>query len=211
MIRFVRGIWNWLTEPRLFWLTVTVLLAAMALAFWPETTEPRVRITGWVLELFGLGTVGWGLEETRRQFGRPDFLTNICAWWARRPKLRQQVITGAGALVAGSASVSGTGDVSNGTPLNPTLEDRVVALEAKVRRVNDHVDQVQRELRRERVAREEALSSERHMREKEDTEMRQKLESAETGGLHVSMMGVVWLCTGLTFSTLPNELLCVFN
>jgi hypothetical protein len=63
MIRFVRGIWGWLTEPRLFWLTVTVLLAAVALAFWPETTEPRVRITGWVLELFGLGTVGCTLPN----------------------------------------------------------------------------------------------------------------------------------------------------
>ena len=211
MIRFVRALCGWLTEPRVFWLTVAVLLAAVVVAFWPEMTEPRVRITGWALELFGLGTVAWGIRETRRQFGRSDILENFRAWWARRPKLRQQVVAGAAAFAAGRASVSGTGYASHGTPLNPTLEDRVVALEANVRVANERVGQVQRELHKEVVARDEAFSSERRTREKEDTKIKQKLESVETGGLYVSMMGVVWLAVGLTFSTIPNELVCVFK
>jgi hypothetical protein len=211
MIRFVRAILAWLLkEPRIFWLMVTVLFAAGVVAFWPETTEPRIRITGWVLELFGLGTVAWGLQETRRQFGRPDFLAIVRAWWARRPKMRRQIVTGA-VHVPGGGTVSATGYAWHGTSPTPTLEDRVAALEANVRGVNEHVNQVQRELRQEVTARDEALSSERRAREKENTEIKQKLESAETGGLHVSMMGVIWLAAGLTLSTIPNEILCVFK
>ena len=173
MIRFVRAILVWLLkEPRIFWLMVAVLLAAGVVAFWPETTEPRIRITGWILELFGLGTVAWGLQDTRRQFGRPDFLTIVRAWWARRPKMRQQVVTGTG-HAAGGGTASATGYAWHGTPSNPTLEDRVAALEANIRGVDEHVDQVHRELRQEVTARDEALFSERHAREKEDTEIKQ--------------------------------------
>jgi hypothetical protein len=112
---------------------------------------------------------------------------------------------------SGGARVSATGYLSHGTPTNPTLEDRIVALEANLQGVNERVDQVQREFHKEVVARDEALSSERQAREMEDTEIKQKLESVETGGLDVSMMGVVWLAIGLTFSTIPNELVCVFK
>jgi hypothetical protein len=211
MIRFVRALCGWLTEPRVFWLTVAVLLAAVAVAFWPEMTEPRVRITGWALELLGLGTVAWGIRETRRQFGRPDIFVNFRAWWARRPKLRQQHVAAGALQGAAGARLSATGTLSNATPLSPTLEERIVALEENLRGVNERVDQVRRELHKEAVARDEAFSSERRAREKEDTEIKQKLESVETGGLYVSMMGVVWLAIGLTFSTIPNELVCVFK
>jgi len=210
MIRFLRARWSWLMEEWVVWLTIAVLLAAVVVAFWPEMTEPRVRITGWALELFGLGTVAWGIRETRRQFGRPDIFANFRAWWARRPKLRHHVAAGA-MHGSGGAIASATGYLSHGTPPNPTLEDRIVALEANLQGVNEHVDQVQREFHKEVVARDEALSSERQAREKEDTEIKQKLESVETGGLDVSMMGVVWLAIGLTFSTIPNELVCVFK
>lgn len=86
-----------------------------------------------------------------------------------------------------------------------------MALEANVGVVNERVDQVQRELHKEVAARGEAFSSERRAREEEDAKIKQKFKSVETGGLYVSMMGVVWLAAGLTFSTIPNELVCVFK
>ena len=65
----------------------------------------------------------------------------------------------------------------------------------------------QREFDDEKVARERSLSVERQAREAADVGITQKIEAAHTGGLHISAMGLVWLVMGLTFSTIPTELL----
>ena len=212
VIQFSKAAWYWLIKkPSVVWLMATVLLAAGCVAFWPETSEPRIRITGWVLELFGLATVAWGLQETRRQFGRPNFLSLVRAWWTDRPRLRLKITTGTMHATLGGVTGSATGYQVHGTSPTSTLEDRVVALEANLRGVNERVDQVHRDLIKETFTRKEAFSNERKARENEDSQIRQKLESVETGGLHISMVGVVWLTAGLTFSTVSNELLCIFK
>lgn len=92
-----------------------------------------------------------------------------------------------------------------------SLDERVAALEARVTKVNQRVDQVQRELHQEVKAREDALSSERSTRDREVAEINKRLKSVGTGGVGVLLMGLVWLATGLTLSTIPGEILCVLK
>jgi len=208
---FARGLWAWLKKPRLFWVMLAVLLVAGAAAFWPETTEARIRVTGWILELFGLGTVAWGLEQTRSEFGRPSFITAARAWWNDRPKLRGRTVQAAGHASIGALTGSARGQALYTSPSNQRLEERVGALETQFQTMSLRIDQTQVDLSQEVSARKDALAEERDVREKEDATIKRKLESVETGGLHISMIGVVWLTAGLTLSTISDELLSLWR
>jgi len=180
-------------------------------AFWADSTEPRVRETGLVLELLGLSTVAWGLEKTRRDFGRPSFFANARIWWTERPRLYTRIASLAGHASFGALRASGTADASFAAAADRTHEERIAALESSVQQMQRRLEETRTELINAVSAEREALAIERGVREKGDLEINRALEAAETGGLHVSMMGVVWLAVGLTLSTIPNEILCLWK
>jgi len=209
MIIWLRAVWNWLNEARVFWFLVLVAVGALIVAFGAEATEARVRVTGWVLQLLGLSTVAWGIRETRQMFRRPDVLALASAWLARYPKYPKYTgITGTIGTAEERDTAHAIGHVSTKARAAPTLEDRVAALEDKLRSTTSQVQHTQRDLSLEVHNRQAALNQERQTREQQDQELERKLEVAETGGLHVSAVGLVWLALGLTLSTIPNELLC---
>ena len=107
--------------------------------------------------------------------------------------------------------MSGFGYAWHGTPPNPTIEDRVTALETNLLGVNKRLDDTNRDHLREFRTQKTALAAEVEARERENRTLAQKLEVVETGGLYVSTMGVAWLVAGLTLSTIPNELLVLWK
>ena len=53
----------------------------------------------------------------------------------------------------------------------------------------------------------QAVESEAQKRAAADAEIDDKIKSFATGGLHISIMGLVWLAFGVTFGTIPAEVL----
>jgi hypothetical protein len=202
----LKAIWNWLKEANVVWLLVSVMGVALLGAFGAEANEARVRLTGWVLELFGLGTVAWGIRETRRQFGRPSILRIARDWVARYPMpspiVPSRGITGTIGMVEEHDTAQAIGVVHT-----PSLEGRIIALENNLRSIGERVDHVELALDQEAHTRQAALSQERRSREAQNQLIRRQLEAVETGGLDISSVGLVWLALGLTLSTIPNELL----
>src|SRR3546814_4179733 len=74
LIVWLRALWFWLTEPRHFWLATFVVALALVFALRRGTTEPEIRISGLLLQILGIGTVAWGIRETRALFGRPTLV-----------------------------------------------------------------------------------------------------------------------------------------
>lgn len=84
---------SWLfVRPRLFWFG-GLPLALGILACSMGRTEQSVRIAGLALELLGLGIALWGLEKTRKDFGRPSVVALLKKWWAARPKGGVRVVS----------------------------------------------------------------------------------------------------------------------
>ena len=52
----------------------------------------------------------------------------------------------------------------------------------------------------------DSVEEERSARVTEDRKILSKLEATETGGLHISAMGAVWIFLGIIFSSIPKEL-----
>jgi hypothetical protein len=197
--------WSWVKEATMLWLAITVLVGALAIALLPTLNESRVRIVGLVLQLCGIMTVAQGISETRRFFGRPSLLSLWRNWVNRFPPFHRKIIM---ATVAGTMELSGAAQAhvwSNSGP-DASIEERVAILEKNLLRVRDTTYEVQQKLDDESRSRENALVTERQLREAADSEIRNKLEATETGGLNLSLVGVVWLSVGLIFSTVPTEI-----
>src|SRR3546814_8710666 len=83
LIVWLRALWFWLTEPRHFWLATFVVALALVFALRRGTTEPEIRISGLLLQILGIGTVAWGIRETRALFGRPTLVAESRATGTR--------------------------------------------------------------------------------------------------------------------------------
>lgn len=109
IIEYLRSLWNWLKEAWLFWLAFLVVAVSLLVAVGPGPSEPRIRITGLILQLLGISTVSWGIHQTRLLFGRPTIISVVRKWLSRFTKYRRRVVTGQVTINLPSPTVSGTG------------------------------------------------------------------------------------------------------
>lgn len=205
MKTWIRALGKWLWEARLAWLGVGTLLAAFLFLTAGGLDEPRTRIVGLALQLLGVGTVAWGIRQTRRLFDRPRLARTFRGWLSRFPRSGGRTIA-----VAGSATLSAVGARARGhvteNPTNASVSARLDALEKNIAHVHERISGLQAEFDQSASEHREALEAERQARKGHDRELRERLELTETGGLHLSAIGTLWLAVGIILSTAAPEL-----
>jgi chromosome segregation ATPase len=87
------------------------------------------------------------------------------------------------------------------------LERQIEAIGKNVDRLRGRLNELQEQLDKRFREHAEALDHETITRAQDDEHLRNRLEAAETGGLHITFAGVVWLLVGVLFATLPQEIL----
>ena len=206
LLTWLKSILHWLVEWWLFGLGFLVVAAPVAFIVFVGAGEAAIRYTGMGLQLLGIGTVAWGIHTTRKEFGHPS----VFAAWRKRlnrfPPFGGRVVTGSGHATLSALTASARGCSSVVAGANPTVDERVQALEENLKLVNDWVSQTQNEMDQEFRKQCDALKQEQQVRSDEDQHIRAKMESTETGGLHISAMGALWLFIGVIMSTIPSEL-----
>jgi hypothetical protein len=202
----LKAVWPWLVEARYAWLAAAVICVALVISLRPHTTEPVIRRTGLVLQLLGIGTVIWGISETRALFGHASLTSKAKAWLGRFPLLHRNVVVAAvGAalsVIGGKARAYGT----HGPGANPTIEARLEALEKNVTSIHERISQTQKEMDEEFQKTADALKREEQSRQAEDRAIREKLEATGTGGVHISAIGALLLFVGVILSTAAIEI-----
>lgn len=206
-----RALWFWAVEPRHFWLAVFVAAIALFFTLRRGVSEPEIRITGLVLQLLGIGTVAWGIRETRALFGHLSLFTLSRNWLSRFPAYGGRIVSGSANITLSGATVHGRGDVSANAGPGATVEARVETLERNVKYIHERIDQTQGEMDQKFQMQAQVLEEEQQTRTKGDQEIRAKLEATETGGLHISAMGALWLFVGVTLSTAAPEIARCLN
>ena len=201
LIRILR----WLAEGRYTWLTTLVIFAALIISLRPHTTEPIIRLTGLVLQVLGIGTVIWGIHETRALFGHPSVLNKVGTWLKRFPLLRGNVTAALDGPISFAITAKGRAHTTHG-PANPTVEARLVALEKNVTSIHERISQTQKEIDDEFQIIRGALEGEEQSRQVEHDAILKKLEVTGTGGLHISAIGALLLFMGVILSTAATEI-----
>lgn len=202
----LKSIWPWLTEARFAWLALGVIGIAMVVSLRPHTPESVIRWTGLVLQLLGIGTVGWGISETRALFGHPSFASKVKGWLGRFPLLRRHLAHGA--MTSSLAAVSGKarGFVRKPPGPNATIDARVEALERNIELIHQRISDTENEMDAEFRKTNDALKEEQQARKSDDIAILEKLEVTGTGGVHISAIGASWLFVGVVLSTAAIEI-----
>ena len=205
-MRQLVAIWRWLATARHTWLCLGVITVAFIVCLRPGTPEHVIRITGLLLQLLGIGTVIWGISETRALFGHPTIAQKIKAWVQSFPIRRNVVVNLSGNASLCTFSARGRPHVTQSAGENPTIESRIEALEKNIGLIHERISQSQIETDREFAEFLTRVKNEEHLRQSEDSAIRKKLETAGTGGVHISAIGAVWLFAGVILSTAGVEI-----
>jgi hypothetical protein len=174
---------------------------------WLPAGSDRVQWQGMLFQAAGIIIVAWGLADTRRRlFNKTPLLKEL---WDRLRRLSDIVkpraqITGAlAAMEAENSFLQAHAIVRQ--PIAGSLEERVTALTENLRHIDEELSQLHQHVLRletEVVAR---IESERHERQSEERSIRELIESAIIGGIHLEYSGVFFLLVGTLFTSVPNS------
>lgn len=203
----IRALWPWLAEARYAWLAAGVILVALVISLRPHTPEPVIRLTGLALQVLGIGTVIWGISETRALFGHASFAAKAKSWLERFPLLRRNIVLAVAAGSFASATCKARGHITHGPEgPNPTVEARLEWLERNIVLIHERISGTEKEMDEEFRKATEALKNEEQARQSEDNTLHEKLEATGTGGVHISAIGASWLFVGVVLSTAGIEI-----
>lgn len=198
------------TEFRLSWLCLTVVAASFCVVAINDAVEPMIRITGMFLQIGGICTVAWGIRETRKLFDHPSLIGLVKESFERFPKFRPQQRSFV-MRAAINATTNIEGRAVSSLPPNSSLELRVAAIEGQLVNLTENINKVQTQLVQETQKMSSELKKERINRENEDQTIHNRLEVAETGGLRISIVGLIWLFLGVIMSSASLEIAKFMN
>ena len=206
LLQRIRAIPPWLAEAKFAWYTLIVVIASGLIALRPGTSEQVIRLTGLVLQILGIGTVAWGISETRALYGHKPFYAIFVSWTMRFPLLGRTIHL-KGAMLSGSATISGgRAHGTVGVAPGATLEQRVDALEKNLPLIHARITAAEQDIDKKVQIVADKVSAEEAMRKSEDETLAKRLESTATGGVHISAIGAVWLFVGVILSTAALEI-----
>lgn len=190
------------------WLALAGILVALAVGrLFSTRLSDVVRYAGAMLQIFGLATVAIGLSEMRRLFNRPSLGARIFGWFGRfAAAFKAPKLISVGAFGAGGATVSGEARVVLALGPGASLEERVKVLEENLNRLREELDAKLQEIRRELSTVREGMQRESHERQAADEKRDRQIEEVAIGGLHLEMVGLVWLFLGVLGTSIPDKI-----
>lgn len=196
---------RWLLRAWLAVFAICVVGMAITLSFWIHT-EPAIRLVGLFLQLLGLAAAALGIRDMRRMFGKPSLLQSIRNWVSSWPRFRpkSQYINLSGET---SIGLSGSATVWHSTGPDVSVEKRIDALEANLRKIETRMRTAEASIRTNERALKDMLQQEIKERIIHDEMLHSKIEAASTDGLHLAAAGAFWLAVGVMLSTASQELL----
>jgi hypothetical protein len=164
--------------------------------------EQGIRLSGWLLELLGIGVVAKGLSDSRQLFRLP--------WLKPPPPFRNRTVN---LKAEGGVSTPNSG-VLEGLEVvklesQPGLETRIWLLEKNLSINIAQVSELNRKLQVATQTLSESLEAERVDRLAETGKIQEQLRKAVVGGINLEAVGIVWLACGVTLSSLSQELACL--
>lgn len=168
------------------------------MAAWKFGDEAAFRRAGLGLQLLGIGTVVVNIRGARAQFGQPSILARTAKCWRQRPRFRSPLVIVPGAGRLSISSGRARLDIWHNPDPNAAsvLEARLDAAEKNLMWLRDRLNENAGETERRLQQQTNALEQEKRDRASNDDTIRTTLKTAQTGGLHVSMMGVCCLFRG---------------
>ena len=207
----ISALWSWLIECKVAIACLLVVYLAIHLGFVTWNSEASIRISGLGLQIIGMTFAIRGLLAIREHFGQP-LLRDISIEWLKRFPLRNRIVNIHGnALIATSASLKGYAEAWTPDKPDKNVEDRISdivrnldSLRAVQR--NDHkaIDELKNDHKNYKKVIDEQT-------DQLESNIKSDLETLHTSDITTSLVGLIWITVGITFSTVAPELHDLFN
>ena len=170
-----------------------------------ECKEREVRWAGIVLQIIGFCLVGWQLIKISRKFGVPSFLSRIATYWRRFPSPFKKNIELA---VGFSGTMSGNFDARVKVVPGPhaTLEKRVNILESEIKDLQGDLNKVNSTLNSQKDESKKSLEELRSDTAKEMKQIKELLNNAFVGEIHLDWIGFFYLLAGIVLASGAPEI-----
>lgn len=206
VFRKIRLIGFWLWEMKLVTLMILyIFLAWIGLNFF-NYTEPSFRIIGLVLQILGIATVILGLNQTREQFNHKSYKSLLNDWLKRCP-IKDKPVFIEPESIGTSFSI---GDVVLTTVFrldsNETISEQLAKVEKEILSLQTQIDNASTKNKEEINKLNREINGEKNERDQAINKTLKIVESASTGGVHISLIGTIWLLIGVILSSLSPEL-----
>jgi hypothetical protein len=202
---WTKRIFYWFIHTRTFWIAIAVVFSSLFFALQKGRHEYELRLTGLWLQALGIGTVAWGIRETRILFGRPSLFSSMFKSIKSFPKYHGRTV-----YIEAKETLSDTftarGHIFSAALSDATIEERVATIEKYIKNIHVKIIKIENDIDDKTRAQREQLNIERQERTQNYHELNTKLEATETGGLNISAMGALWLFIGVILSTASVEI-----
>jgi hypothetical protein len=199
----VRAYGPWLKEQAFALCAMPILMAAVAVPLYVDT-ELGFRVVGLLMQLVGVGTVAWNVGETKQLFGRPTTLASARQWLSRRPRFNATTVINLEAKAIAISGASGHIEMWSEANSDAALEDRFAAIERNQSFLRGEIRDLRREASENEARFKRKLTQEAATRSEADGALTKQLSASQTSGLHVSIIGLFYLVTGMVISTVPD-------
>jgi len=176
------------------------------LGFITWQSEASIRSAGYVLQLIGMIFAVRGLLGIRAHFSQPLLRDLFLKWLLRFPKWRHDTVVG---VATATCSLDGfRARVEVWSPDDPekTIEERLNALVQNLANLRQGQQQHSLSIDDLKDSHEEHKKKVEEQTKKLEEDLRSDLESLHINDLITSLVGLTWLTTGITMSTLSTEL-----
>ena len=206
IIRYITEVSNWLLEAKLPGACLLVLVAVVYPSLFIWHSEQSVRIGGYILQFIGMVFAVRGLLLVREHFGLPLLRGKALDWLKGFPRWKKNVVVGAGSVQLGAMGMNGHAEVWSNDDPEDTIEERLRRVLLNLDRLRDtqreHSTSL-RELKKDLCDHQAQSAEERNKAKKEILD---SIKALHTNDLVTSLVGLVWLTTGITLSTLAPEI-----
>lgn len=203
-LSWLRRFANWLAGAGLAAIAVCVVAAFFGWAIFGAHGEFANRVLGVALQLLGLITTGFGIRDTRRLFGRPTLLESVRRWLRALPPFQPKSVTLTASAALGLGA-SGEAYVSRGSGTG-SVEDRLAAIEENLKALREIVFAKAAALENKTRELKQEIQEETGQRTAEDRRIEMLMRSANTDGLWLAAVGLLWIAAGIVLATFPTEL-----
>lgn len=203
MIAFFKAHRGYSSDGLTLWICVILTIFGLAAVMCLTNKGANVSIAGLLFQIAGIGVAIYALQDIRTKLDQPGLIPTLTAA-IESPFKGQSVATAGVAHVQESAdAVEASGTLST-HPKSLSTEDRFTVLEDQVSRLEAmHATDIATIRRTIRESQE--ISSGYHQEQVAAVkDLRKLITDLQTGGLPLTLFGLIWLLTGALLTSVPD-------
>ncbi len=199
--------WAWIgirnVLPYFFWIGI-LFGVYLYLDSISACVERDIRWIGLIFQIIGFVLVARQLTDIRTIFRKPSFASRVVNYLKSFPSRHVKKINLEAHARAGSLTAEARLSVKPGP--NTSLEGRVEILETAVESIEEDLRKAKQALRSIRMENQESLEELRQETKDEVGKVRELIDDAFVGGIHLEWIGTICFLMGAVLATIAPEL-----